>query len=291
MRYGEIYEAAKCFEQTKSLKHLGDEQIHTLLYFAVNYLEYGVINDDYLLIYRLSESLHHYCEKAGLSLPQTDLSLNSGTAKKLNMAYRFCQQANNHHLSELDRQLFMSGIISFNRVKHTASQFGLDDLKTFNSEDYNHFLKRFSAHFPDCISTKKLLSSIAKMNRFDVIHDYMVEKFKLKYSARIPRLDDYCKLLESMKKQSTQEALHAYFDRFDTAKFNHVSIYSPWNVCYYHGLRNALLSLSDKQLSSQFKAYTDRIKKLKDKAKAKDKQLGEADLEVLNDVKKSLKIR
>ena len=53
--------------------------------------------------------------------------------------------------------------------------------KLFKCEGYE--TKKFKSKVPSPIVSKTIKLSIARMNRFSVIHDYLVEKFTIKYSS------------------------------------------------------------------------------------------------------------
>ena len=279
MRYTELHEAAQFYAETKTLHNEQDEYIKQLYLSSLNYLNFADIDEDYLCVLALFEGIRiKFKQCVPSTLPGGSIAFEKGISKKFASIYHSART-----LNDLEKQICCSGLFGLDRIKHAASKCDLDALEAFDRSVYQSFYEKHHKRFPEEISPDTAFNAIARMNRFTIIYNYMIEKFKAKYSPRIPRLDDYCKLLAHLNRSCTHEALEAYFDRFDTAKFQHVSIYSPWNVCYYQLLRNALLSLPDKILEKQFLAFKEKIKKVN------AKKCNEDELIVFSDIKKALK--
>jgi hypothetical protein len=281
MRYHEIYEAAKHLDETGELANTRVDYLHELYLAGINYLDFASIDDHYMVISGLVEHLyHHHHDTIPKKIPS--IMLFKGFSKKLLRAHKALNKSK-LTLSDLDKQLCMSGLLSIERVKHSASQFNSEDAHDLNFDYYENFVEKFGPLFRTPVSRKTMQLSIARMNRFIIIHRYLVDKYELKYSPRVPRMDDYCKLLASVKKKNSHESLSQYLERFDTANFRNISIYSPWNVCYYKGLRDSLPQLSPSILQKQFTAYITVLKKMD------PKKLRPYELEVYEEVKKVLK--
>ena len=102
---------------------------------------------------------------------------------------------------------------------------------------------------------KKLAKITVSILFVIIISEYLIEKYHLKYPPRVPRLDDFSKLVHTLDQDCSSSTLASYFDRMDTAKFDKVSIYSPWNVCYYKNIRDQVRFLSESTLQKQFKHF------------------------------------
>jgi len=282
MKYHELYESAQFLHENGVLHNNRSDYIHDLYHAGVNYLDYAHIDEQYISICALVEHIYHNHHDL-IDIKDPSILIFKGMTRKLERAFKHLNQIK-EPLALIEKQVFMAGLLSLQRVKHTASQFGIEQIQYINISHYDKFIAKHKSSFPHPVEGKTALLAIARMNRFVIIHQYLVDKFRVRYSARVPRLDDYCKLLAAIHKSATSETLQRYLNRYDTAKFMDVSVYSPWNICYYQCIRNALASIPTAALKKQYNAYIARLKKI-DTSK-----IDEDELVLYKEVKKVTKL-
>ena len=266
MQYQEIYEASHYYNENKALHQLDGFYINKLFDSACNYLMYGEFNEEYFLIYDLTDGIYHQYHDRLVKDNPYKIPLFKGVGQALRKVFRSLS-TKKLDLTALEIQVLMSCCINIERVKHTGSQFSTNDLTALHLATENDLITPFKDKFPAMVSTKTADLSLKRMNRFLVITEYLIAKFDLKYPPRIPRLDDFSKLVASLEADCTIASLNGYFDRMDTAKFDSVSVYSTWNVCYYKNIRNQLIHLPESVLEKQYKSFRKYLLDHRDKLK------------------------
>lgn len=266
MYYQEIHEEAKYYSEHKTLHRQDGHSINTLFQAACNYLMYSDFNESYFRIYYLVEGIYHdYHDRLTNDNPYK-MPIFRGVSKSLLALYHHIQH-NTEITEPHDKQLLLACCINLNRVMHTGAQLSENDVKESQISQFSDVYEAYSNKFPMRIEVNDAMKGLKKMNRFIIICDYLIEKYHLKYPPRIPRHDDFCKLVHVLDQDCSLSSLTLYFDRMDTAKFDKVSVYSPWNVCYYKNIRDQLRFLSESTLQKQFNQFRTHLLKISKKCK------------------------
>lgn len=266
MHYQEIYEAAKYYADHKCLHQQDGFYINNLYASACNYLMYSDFNDHYFTIYFLVEAIYHEYHDRLIKENPDKIPLFRGVSKTLLKVY--------HHVTDgkkdiepLDQQLLIAVCMNIERVKHTGAQFSSAEVEDSKLKDHEETLNIVKTKLPIIIEAKSALLALKRMNRFQIITDYLIAKFDLKYPPRIPRLDDFCKLIHCLDHECSHVSLSLYFDRMDTAKFDKVSVYSTWNVCYYKNIRDQISKIPEPILKKQFNSFKTHLFEHQNKVK------------------------
>ncbi len=258
MHYQEIYEAAKYYADHKCLHQQDGFYINNLYASACNYLMYSDFNDHYFTIYFLVEGIYHEYHDRLIKENPDKIPLFKGASKTLLKVYHHVTDSKKN-IETIDQQLLIAVCINMERVKHSGAQFSSAEVGNSNLKEYEEQLNIVKTKLPIIIEAKSALLALKRMNRFQIITDYLIAKFDLKYPPRIPRLDDFCKLIHSLDQECSQVSLSRYFDRMDTAKFDKVSVYSTWNVCYYKNIRDQISMLPEATLEKQFTSFKNQL--------------------------------